>query len=138
MSEHRKLPPMFLSFLYRLRKHDVPVGAQEAISLSKALMAGLHDSSLDGFYYVARALCVHREGHLDAFDQAFLAEFKGVEGEHVRLKEELLDWLKDAKVRLDELTPAERELAESLDLEELRKLFEQRLAEQKERHDGGN
>ena len=82
MSEPRKIPPMFLSFLYRLRKHDVPVGAQEAISLSKALMAGLHDSSLDGFYYVARALCVHREGHLDAFDQAFLAEFKGVEGEH--------------------------------------------------------
>jgi hypothetical protein len=138
MSEPRKVAPMFLSFLYRLRKHDVPVGAQEAISLSKALMAGLHDSSLDGFYYVARALCVHREGHLDAFDQAFLAEFKGVEGEHIRLKEELLEWLKDAKVRLDELSPQERELAESLDLEELKKLFEQRLAEQKERHDGGN
>ena len=31
MSAH-KVPPMFLSFLYRLRKHDVPVGAQEAIS----------------------------------------------------------------------------------------------------------
>jgi len=63
---------------------------------------------------VARALCVHREGHLDAFDQAFLAEFKGVEGEHIRLKEELLDWLKDAKLRLDELTPQERELLPDL------------------------
>ncbi len=131
-------PPMFLNFLYRLRKHDVPVGTQEAIALGKALAAGLHENSLDGFYYVARSLCVHREGHLDPFDQAFLAEFKGVEGEGVRLKEELLEWLKDAKIRIEELTPEERALAESLDVEELRKLFEQRMEEQKERHDRGN
>ncbi len=130
--------PMFLSFLYRLRKHEVPVGAQEAVALARALTLGLHESSLDGFYYTARSLLVHREGHLDAFDQAFLAEFKGVEGEHVRLKEELLEWLKDAKLRLEELTPEERALAESLDIEQLKKLFEQRVNEQKERHDRGN
>jgi len=130
--------PFFLDFLYRLRKYEVPVGAQEAVALARALKLGLHESSLDGFYYAARALLVHREGHLDAFDQAFLAEFKGVEGEHVRLKEELMEWLKDAKLRLDDLTPEQRELAESLDLEELKKLFEQRLEEQQERHDGGN
>ena len=130
--------PFFLNFLYRLRKYDVPVGAQEAISLAQALQLGLHEDSLDGFYYTARALMVHREGHLDAFDQAFLAEFKGVEGEHVRLKEELMEWLKDAKMKLDQLSPEERALAESLDLEQLKKLFEQRQGEQKERHDRGN
>jgi len=130
--------PLFLSFLYRLRKHMVPVGTQEAVALAHALGAGLHDSSLDGFYHVARALLVHNEGHLDAFDQAFLAEFRGVEGESTRLKEELLDWLKDAKLRIDDLTKEERELYESLDVEELKRLFEQRMAEQKERHDGGN
>jgi uncharacterized protein with von Willebrand factor type A (vWA) domain len=129
---------MFLNFLYRLRKHEVPVGAQEAVALAEALKAGLHENSLDGFYYTARALMVHREGHLDAFDQAFLAEFKGVEGEHVRLKEELMEWLKDAKLRLNELSPEERALAEALDIEQLKKLFEQRMAEQKERHDRGN
>jgi uncharacterized protein with von Willebrand factor type A (vWA) domain len=133
-----KTRPMFLNFLYRLRKHEVPVGAQEAISLAQALTMGLHDSSLDGFYYAARSLLVHREGHLDAFDQAFLAEFKGVEGEHVRLKEELMEWLKNAKIRLNELTPEERALAESLDIEQLKKLFEERMNEQKERHDRGN
>jgi hypothetical protein len=130
--------PMFLSFLYRLRKHGVPVGAQEALALAQALGRGLHESSLDGFYYVARSLLVHDEGHLDAFDQAFLAEFKGIEGEHARLKEELLNWLRDAKLRVQDLTPEERALMESLDLEELKKLFEQRMAEQKERHDRGN
>ena len=133
-----KTRPMFINFLYRLRKHEVPVGAQEALALAEALQAGVHDSSLDGFYYAARALMVHRETHLDAFDQAFLAEFKGVEGEYVRLKEELMEWLKDAKVRLEELSPEERKLAESLDLEQLKKLFEQRMGEQKERHDRGN
>jgi uncharacterized protein with von Willebrand factor type A (vWA) domain len=56
----------------------------------------------------------------------------------VRLKEELLEWLKDAKIKLDQLSPEERALAESLDIEELKKLFEQRMNEQKERHDRGN
>jgi uncharacterized protein with von Willebrand factor type A (vWA) domain len=129
---------MFIPFLYRLRQHGVPVGTQEALSLARALAMGLHDSSLDGFYYAARALCVHSEGHLDAFDQAFLAEFRGIEGKSIQLKEELLNWLKDAKLRLEDLSKEERELVESLDLEELKRLFEERMNEQKERHDRGN
>jgi uncharacterized protein with von Willebrand factor type A (vWA) domain len=129
---------MFIPFIYRLRQYGVPVGAQEAISLARALSLGLHDSSLDGFYYAARALCVHNEGHLDAFDQAFLAEFRGIEGKHVQLKEELLQWLKDAKLRLEDLSKEERELVESLDLDELKRLFEERMNEQRERHDRGN
>src|SRR4051812_43493362 len=126
---------MFVPFLYRLRQHGVPVGTQEALALAKAMVIGLHDSSLDGFYYTARALCVHNEGHLDAFDQAFLAEFRGVEGKHLQLKEELLQWLKDAKLRPEELTPEERKLLEDLDIEELKRLFEERMNEQRERHD---
>ena len=102
------------------------------------MVIGLHDSSLDGFYYTARALCVHNEGHLDAFDQAFLAEFRGVEGKHMQLKEELLQWLRDAKMRPEDLTPEERKLLEELDIEELKRLFEERMNEQRERHDRGN
>ncbi|HKP58852.1 MAG TPA: VWA domain-containing protein [Polyangiales bacterium] len=129
---------MFVPFLYRLRQHGVPVGTQEALALAKAMVIGLHDSSLDGFYYTARALCVHNEGHLDAFDQAFLAEFRGVEGKHLQLKEELMQWLKDAKLRPEDLTPEERKLLEELDIEELKRLFEERMNEQRERHDRGN
>jgi uncharacterized protein len=129
---------MFIPFIYRLRQYGVPVGTQEALSLAKALAMGLHDSSLDGFYYAARALCVHAEGHLDAFDQAFLAEFRGIEGKHIQLKEELMEWLKDAKLRIEDLSQEEKELVEALDLEELKRLFEERMAEQKERHDRGN
>lgn len=129
---------MLVPFLYRLRSYGVPVGSQELLSLAGALKQGLHDNSLDGFYYVARALMIHNEGHLDAFDQAFLAEFRGVEGRFERLKQELLDWLDEAESRLDSLSEEERELLEALDPEELRKRFEQLMNEQTERHDGGN
>ncbi len=64
---------MFVDFLYELRRRKVPVGTQEAVALARALERGLHESSLDGFYHVARALLIHSEAHLDAFDQAFLA-----------------------------------------------------------------
>jgi hypothetical protein len=129
---------MFVEFLYELRRRKVPVGTHEAVALARALEAGLHDSSLDGFYHVARALLVHSESHLDAFDQAFLAHFHGVENAGLRLTEELLEWLKDARKRRPDLTPEEAELLEKLDLDALEKLFQERLREQKERHDGGN
>jgi uncharacterized protein with von Willebrand factor type A (vWA) domain len=127
---------MYLPFLYELRRRGVPVGTQEALALAGALKAGLHDSSLDGFYHVARALLVHSEAHLDAFDQAFLAHFKGVETAGQELAQELLEWLKEARQRR-ELTPEERALLERFDAEELERLFEERLREQRERHDGG-
>ncbi len=127
----------FVPFLFELRARKVKVGAQEAMMLARALVMELHESSLDGFYHVARALCVHREGDLDAFDQAFSHHFRGIESASVQLVDELDQWLKNPRERR-ELTDDERAMLESMDLEALRKLFEERLREQKERHDGGN
>jgi uncharacterized protein with von Willebrand factor type A (vWA) domain len=127
----------FVPFLFELRARKVRVGAQEAMALARALAMELHESSLDGFYHVARALCVHREGDLDAFDQAFSHHFRGVETAAVSVIDELEQWLKDPKARR-ELTDEERAMLQSMDMEELRKLFEERMREQKERHDGGN
>ena len=129
---------MFIPFLYELRARDVPVGATEAVALARALEAGLHDNSLDGFYHVARSLLIHSERHLDDFDQAFLKVFKGVEVEAKKLKDELLDWLREAQQNLPELTDEERALLEQLDPETLERLFEERMAEQKGKHQGGN
>ena len=129
---------MLFEFIYELRRRRVPVGTQEAVALAGALRAGLHDCSLDGFYHVARALLVHSEAHLDAFDQAFLKHFKGVENAALTLTQELLRWLEGAAARRRELTAEERALLEQLDLDELRRLFEERLREQRERHDGGS
>ncbi len=129
---------MFVPFLYELRRQGVPVGTQEAVNLAAALRAGLHDSSLDGFYHVARALLVHSEAHLDAFDVAFAKHWKGVEIAGAELKKEILEWLEKAVERPYELSEADRALLEEYDLETLKRMFEERLEEQTERHDGGN
>ncbi len=129
---------MFIPFIYELRARKVPVGTQEAVALAGALKAGLHDSSLDGFYYVARALLVHDEKHLDAFDEAFGKSFEGIEGKSIELQQQLLDWLENAEARLPDLTPEERALLDQFDRGELEKLFAERLRDQKERHDKGN
>ena len=87
---------MFIDFFYELRKRGVKVGAQEALAVADALSRDLHETTLDGFYDVARALCVHREQDLDAFDTAFASYFQGIETEALQISEELLDWLADA------------------------------------------
>jgi uncharacterized protein len=127
----------FVPFLYELRARKVKVGLQEAMALAKALVLGLHDSSLDGFYHLARAICVHRESDLDAFDEAFLAHFRGIEGKSLELVSELEEWLKDPANR-KELSAEELAAMQSLDMEELRRLFEERMKEQKGRHQGGS
>src|SRR5260370_14031619 len=124
---------MFIEFFYELRKRGVKVGLQEAVAVAEALGRELHDTTLDGFYDVARALCVHREQDLDAFDTAFAAYFEGLELEAVQISQELLHWLANELPRR-ELTDEERALLESLDLKEVRRRLEERLREQRERH----
>ncbi|GMV15928.1 MAG: hypothetical protein AMXMBFR56_41520 [Polyangiaceae bacterium] len=128
---------LVVPFLYELRARRLPVGAQEAVQLARALALGLHENSLDGFYYVSRALMVHRESDLDKFDEAFLSHFKGVVFETTSFLKELEEWLKDPKI-LQGLTEEQKAALEELDIDELRELLEQRLREQKERHEGGN
>src|SRR3954454_12751832 len=106
---------MFIEFFYELRKRGLKVGAQEAMALAEALARDLHETTLDGFYEVARALCVHREQDLDAFDTAFASYFHGIEVEALEISEEILDWLKQSAPRR-ELSDEERQLLESLDL----------------------
>ena len=128
---------IFIDFIYELRRNKVPVGLQEVLALSRALSLGLHDSSLEGFYFLARAVLVHRENHLDPFDVTFATHFRGVAADARAIHSELLKWLRDPATRRA-LTDEERALLKALDLDEVERLFEERLREQTERHDGGN
>jgi uncharacterized protein len=128
---------MLIDFLFELRKRKLKVSSHEWLALMQALALGLHDSSLDGFYRLARSLCVKDITDFDAFDEAFLAYFKDVKVDALAMTEELLDWLSDPK-NLASLTDEQRQMMQGLDLEKLREMFEQRLREQKERHDKGN
>jgi uncharacterized protein with von Willebrand factor type A (vWA) domain len=128
---------MFVEFLYELRERGVKVGPQEAGSLAKALGLGLHEGTLDGFYEMARALCVHREQDLDAFDRAFAHHFRGVPDEAIALTEELMRWLEQPAAKR-QLTELERQQLKAMDLEQVREQMRKRLAEQRQRHDRGN
>ena len=128
---------VLLDFLYALRERRVPVGLQEWMALLEALALGLHESSLTAFYHLARSILVHSESHFDAYDQAFGQVFQGIEADALQLEGELERWLADPAM-LRYLSPEEKAALEELDLEELRRLLEERLREQQERHQGGN
>jgi len=128
---------VLIDFLFELRARKVPVSTHEWMALMEAMAKGLHESSLDGFYRLARTLCVKDIALYDAYDEAFLAYFKDIYPQALELTEQLLEWLNDPK-KFDELTAEQKKALEGMDLEKLRELFAQRLKEQKERHDGGN
>ena len=128
---------MLVDFLFELRSRKLKVSTHEWMALMEAMALGLHESSLDGFYYLCRTICIKDIAQYDAYDEAFLSYFKDVHTDSLKLTEELRAWLADPR-NLEGLTPEQREAMQALDLEKLRELFEQRLKEQKERHDGGN
>jgi len=129
---------VFLDFFYGLREAGVPVSMQEWRSFLEALEAGLHGCSLLRFYHLGRACLVKSETYFDAYDRAFLKVFRGVEGAlGDDLTEQILDWLKDPK-NFPELTPEQLAALEHLTSDELMRRFLDTLAEQTERHDGGD
>lgn len=128
---------MLIDFLFELRKRKLPVSTHEWMALMEAMALGLHDSSLDGFYRLCRTLCVKDIALYDAYDEAFLAYFKDIHVDSIKLTEELRAWLADPR-NLTTLTPEQQAAMKELDFDKLREMFEQRIKEQKERHDGGN
>ncbi len=129
--------PLIGPLIRELRGRKVAVGMQEVVALAGALSKGLHESSLERFYLVARSLLIHDESDLDEFDQVFWHVFKNVPYSALAITEELRAWLDDPIARR-ELSPEEQEALQEIDPEELRRMFKERLKEQKERHDGGS
>lgn len=126
---------MFLDLFYGLREEGVPVGIQEWMTLMTALSKGLHGSSLDRFYNIAKACLVKSEAYFDAFDRVFGKVFSGIEFD-AKVEDELLRWLQDPQA-LPELTEAQKALLERLTSDELMRKFLETMAAQDERHDGG-
>ena len=122
---------MFTAFFYRLKDKGLPVSLNEWMTLMEGLDKGLEHASLTGFYYLARAVLVKTEADYDRFDQAFLQYFKGIETVE-ELPQELLDWLSDPAPQADyDKDEVDRRMAE-LELEDLKRMLEERLAEGEE------
>ena len=127
---------MFLELFYGLRKAGVPVSMQEWQLFMTALEKGLHRSDLLGFYDLARSCLVKSETYFEAFDRVFAHIFRGVEAE-LSVSDELLEWPNDPK-NFEGLTDEQREAIEHLDADELMRKFLETMAEQDDRHDGGD
>ncbi len=129
---------MLVNFFYNLRKFGVPVTVKELLVLLEALEQYLAFGSIDDFYLLSRTCMVKDEKYFDKFDQAFGAYFKGLEG-----IEDIVDALiPDEWIRsefLKQLTDEEKAKIDSLGgLEKIIEAFQQRLEEQKKRHEGGS
>src|SRR6187455_178539 len=127
---------MFLDLFYGLRDEGVPVALQEWMTLLEAMKRGMHGSSLLRFYHLGRACLVKSETFFDAYDRVFARVFHGVEGA-LDVTDEVLRWLQDPK-NFPNLTPEELAALERLTSDELMRRFLETLAEQDERHDGGD
>ncbi len=127
---------VFLGFFYRLRGHGLKVTPQQWLTVVEGLAAGLHGSSLAGFYSLTRSILVRDESELDGFDLAFAEHFRGHEAVLDAIEREVWEWLQNP-VPGGVVDPDRRRL-DDVDVAALRAAFEQRLAEQSERHDGGN
>jgi hypothetical protein len=129
---------MLVDFFMQLRQAKVPVTIREYLSLMEALDKQVAWGRVEDFYYLARLCLVKDESHFDKFDRVFAHYFKGVTEIDEELKAHIPEeWLR----RLTELvlTEEEKNQIEALGgFEKLMETLKKRLAEQKERHQGGS
>ncbi|MCY4301183.1 MAG: VWA domain-containing protein [Aestuariivita sp.] len=132
---------MFFHFFETLKNTGIPVSLREFLTFLESLKRGLISYDAESFYFLARVAMVKDERHIDKFDRAFSQAFEGLENISVEQVLKSVDvpaeWLK--KMAEKYLTKEEQAEIEALGgFEELMKTLKDRLAEQKERHQGGN
>ncbi|MBY0256114.1 VWA domain-containing protein [Methylobacterium sp.] len=128
---------MLLQFFTALREAKVPVTLREFLTLLGALDRDLAEKRVEDFYLLARTALVKDERNLDRFDRVFGTVFKGIEslGEAMAPAAIPEEWLR--KLAEKYLTDAEKAELQALGWDKLFETLKQRLAEQRERHQGG-
>ena len=133
---------MFAPFILELRRAGLPASITEWLMLMGAMRARVADTSVEDFYHLARATLVKDERHLDRFDVVFGQVFKGVTPEtnitgEIIARDLPAEWLRKLTEKL--LTEEERAAIEAMGgFEKLMETLQQRLDEQKGRHQGGS
>lgn len=125
---------MFTAFFYLLRDKGLHVSLNEWMSLMEALDKGLCGASLTDFYRFCKAVLVKSEVDYDRFDLAFAEYFQGVKTPD-DIPDQIWKWL-DKNLPEKEFDTKKKFQQYSVD--KLRELFEKKLEEQKEEHNGGS
>lgn len=127
---------MFLEFFYLLRARGLKVSINEWMVLMEAMDMDLAGSSLTGFYHLCKSILVKTEADYDKLDSVFAEYFGGIETPE-DLPEKFWEWLSTDELERD-LNDKGLDDAAAKDLDELMKMFHERIEEQKEKHHGGN
>jgi uncharacterized protein with von Willebrand factor type A (vWA) domain len=127
---------MLIDFFFTLKDAKIPVSIKEYLILMEAMQKQVIAPSLDEFYYLSRMTLVKDEAHYDKFDKAFGLYFKGIDTLFEKHPEIPLDWLMKRIER--ELTAEQRAAIEKFGYDKLMDRLKELLAEQKEKHEGGN
>lgn len=134
---------MFINLFYTLRTYGVPVSTRELLDLYALLETGIVFADREQFYELIRLCMVKDEKYFDKFDRAMADYFEGIDTLDI---DELMaklgnipkEWL-ELKLNPNNLTEAQRRLLKKYgSLEALMQALEERLKEQKERHQGGS
>lgn len=127
---------MLVGFFECLRKHGLKTSITELLDLLAALDQEVVFASVEDFYTLSRLTLVKDESQYDKFDRAFAEYFEGVA--EVDIASSIPeDWLKRTMQR--QLSEEDKQKLQGLgSLDELMRQFKERLAEQQERHAGGN
>ena len=129
---------MLIRFFLALRAAGLKASVTELLALIGAVQARVTTPTLDEFHVLARTCLVKDESKYDLYDRAFAQYFDGV----ARIAPDLAadipaEWLRQQAELL--LTAEEKAQIEALGgLDAVLRALEERLREQRERHEGGN
>ncbi len=130
---------MFIRLFENLRLEGIGVGLQEWLTLLAALKAGLAEHDGETLRVLARTILIKDERHYARFEQVYADWLAGADQALRKTLEAQVpdDWLRAALGR--SLSDEEKAQLQSLGgLDQLLQTLRERLAEQRERHAGGN
>ncbi len=131
---------MLYSLLEKLKREKVPVSVREYLTLLDCMNSNLINSTIEDFYFLAKATLIKDERYFDRFDRIFSDIFK----EHENISETLKSsfkipesWIEKSLERIFTKKEIEK-LKSSGSFEELIDKFKEVFKKQEKRHQGGN
>ena len=129
---------MFTDFLYVCRDKGLKISMTEWITFMEAIDKGLAYSSIDGLYQLGRMILVKTESDFDKYDMAFLEYFKDVSSYNDEIPEIIMNFLDKKDMDTSNLNKDIYSFDTKRDMAETKRMFRERVTEQKEEHNGGN
>jgi len=129
---------LFIRFFNALKNSGIPVSLRELLDLLALCNKNNSINSREKFYNVAKLSLVKNESNYDKFDLVFSKFLEENDEFFFSLNKKIpYEWIRKEVEKI--LTEDQKKQMQSMkNLEELMKQFQQRIEEQKKRHQGGS